>query len=137
MGLPDPDADEIRSDGDEDFVRGVCVTLDIDFDSVEDVFRDGQMKLDRQNYCRIVKVKFVDSASRMVFLKKFRAGKPTDGVYRRTYVRPDMTFRQRQVDKQLSTELNIRRQQDPNLIIRNGQIVPRRTYGGHAPFRGP
>ena len=45
----------------------------------------------------------------------------------RIYVNSDLTPKQQEADRKLRTELKARREEDPNLIIRNGKIVQRRS----------
>lgn len=95
-----------------------------------DVFRNGEVKdstVDGLPYARIVKVKFCSLSAKLTYMKKFRECKPADEKYAKVYVRPDLTFRERVVDKALRDNLFAQRNLNPDsdLIIRRGKIVPR------------
>lgn len=130
VGLPETDKTSIRSDADKEFILGLCEEVGVDQSVVVDIFRNGQVK-DKTSegfeYSRITKVKFSSLSSKLTFMKKFKAAKPTDEAYAKTYVRPDLTFRERLVDKALRDKLFAQRELNPtaDLIIRRGNIVPR------------
>ncbi|MCG8431714.1 MAG: hypothetical protein MJA29_11130, partial [Candidatus Omnitrophica bacterium] len=105
------------------FVDTACSKLNIDSDNVDDVFRDGRaVSGDRS---RIVKVKFKNMRSHRTFLTGFlgiRSELPGGPL---TYVRPDLTYLQRQQDRQLRIELKERREAGENVKISRGRIVPK------------
>lgn len=131
VGLPETDKKSVRSDDDKQFIMGMCDEVGVSRDDVIDVFRNGQVKDDKTpeglEYSRITKVKFSSLSSKLIFMKKFKASKPSDEEYSGTYVRPDLTFRERLVDKALRDKLFAQRELNPtaDLIIRRGNIVPR------------
>jgi len=127
VGLPESDISSKVCAADRKFVDDVCGGLNLNTDSISEVFRDGMIPAGKPSYSRIVKVKFKDSASRLHFLQNFRKAKPTSTVFRATYVRPDMTYRERQADKALTEELKAKRLADPgtDYIIRRGVVIPR------------
>lgn len=136
VGLPESDAQAVRSAGDKDFVLKMAHDIGIDATEVEDVFRDGRSRPDDGNrqYVRIVKIKFKESRSKLNFLKGFARAKDA-GL--RAYVRHDLTFRQRQEDKALKAELHEKRKQYPNddLVIRDGKIISRPHFGARNDYR--
>lgn len=130
VGLPETDTASIRPNGDRQFVDSLATGLSLPTDHITDVFRDGMVKTSddpARPYSRILKVKFGNMTSRIQFLKNFRQSKPPDTKFRGTYVRPDLTARQRAADKILKDELRHRREAEPeaDLIIRRGKIIPR------------
>lgn len=133
VGLPETDKKATRSDADKEFVMGVGDAAGVRREDIVDIFRNGLAKEEKTpgglDYARITKVKFVSLSSKLTFMKKFKGAKPDDDAYSGTYVRPDLTFRERQVDKALRDKLFAQRELDPDadLIIRRGSIVPRGT----------
>ena len=133
VGLPETDTTTLRSDADRAVIEQVLSHLNVPTSDVADVFRDGAVRrpdptaADTRPYSRIVKVKFTNMNSRIKFLTNFRQQKPGETRYSRTYVRPDLTFRQREADKLLRNELMLRREAEPtaDLIIRRGKIIHR------------
>lgn len=129
VALPENDKSRIRCPADKEFVQGVCSSLTLPEDALEDVFRDGQVRSDLNGrpYQRIIKVRFATVDSRGKFLRGFKSICTSRGVY----CRPDLTYHQRQADKLLKAELYRRREaeQNQNLIIVKGKIVERRAQG--------
>ena len=130
VGLPESDKGSPRCDADKAFVHQVAQALDFGPEAISDVFRSGAVREDSQEgmpFARVLKVKFLDQASRLAFLRGFKRGKPSQAAFLKTYVRPDMTYRERQIDRELRAELFRRRQNepDPDLMIFRGKIVKR------------
>lgn len=100
-------------------------------EDIVDIFRNGMVK-DKtadglRDHSRITKVKFSSMSAKLTFMKKFRAEKPDEDKYSGTYVRPDLTFRERAVDNALRDQLFAQRELNPtaDLIIKRGKIIPR------------
>ena len=127
VGLPESDKTKARCDADKNFVHQVAAALDINTNNISEVFRSGAVRQDvpasGYPYARVLKVKFVDRGSRLSFLRGFKGAKPPSAASLKTYVRPDMTFRERQLDRELRTELLRRRLTEPDLVIFRGKIV--------------
>lgn len=134
VGLAEADVDSVRSEGDTDLVNELCDATGTPRSDVIDVFRSGRMpeittdsEGNERLPCRVTKVKFSCSSSRKRFLEKFIEKRPVS--VGKAYVRPDMTFRERQADKSLRNELFARRRVDPSgdWVINRGNIVKRRV----------
>lgn len=130
VGAPETDPTSIRSDTDLSNIHTVCTKLGIPTGDVTDVFRNGVLKEGAgprgMSYSRILKVVFSNPFSRSKFLRGYKRSQEA-GVSSVSYVRPDLTFIQRQEDKRLRDELFQRRRSNPDLdlVIRNGKIVNR------------
>jgi hypothetical protein len=105
-----------------DFVNEACVAMNIERADVADTFRDGKAQGDRP---RIVKVKFSKQASRHKFLVGLRDKRDGLPGAANAWVRPDLTYRQRQADRVLREELKRQRDQGLEVKIHRGQIVPK------------
>lgn len=110
----------------------ICDKVGVKREEIVDIFRNGLVKdktADGKEYSRIVKLKFSSLAAKLIYMKKFRAEKPDDEEYSGTYVRPDLTFRERTADRALRDLLFAQRELNPtaDLIIKRGKIVPRGT----------
>lgn len=72
---------------------------------------------------RILKVRSMNKNYRSAFLKQNYKELGED--FSRLYVRPDLTFEERERDRALKSQLQQRRAEtgNQNLIIRNGEIV--------------
>jgi hypothetical protein len=95
--------------------------------AIKTIYRDGmegRKNVRGEIIPRIIKIKFANKQYREKMLK-FGHYKELGSDFTRAYVRRDMTFEERQHDKELRTELMQRRQTEgnPNLIIRDGGIV--------------
>ena len=104
------------------FVDSACAAMNIDRADVTDTFRDGRSQDDRP---RIVKVKFSKQASRHKFLIGLRDKRAGLTGAENAWVRPDLTWRQRQADRVLRVELKRRRDGGEEVKISRGKIVPK------------
>jgi hypothetical protein len=104
------------------FVDEACAAMNIDRSDVVDTFRDGQSQADRP---RIVKVKFSKQPSRHKFLIGLRSKREDLPGAANAWVRPDLTYRQRQADRILREELKRRRDGGEEVKISRGKIVPK------------
>ncbi len=117
LGLPEnPNASDL------DMMKQVCASVSVSPTSVHEVLRDGPAQPGRP---RILKVKFQDLASRRKFLVGFRGAAQGLAGFGKSWVRPDLTFRERQQDRVLRAELGRRRDAGENVIIKGGKIVPK------------
>lgn len=106
-----------------DVVESACEKLHINRADVLETFRDGRPSADRP---RIVKIKFKNSNSRREFLMGFRNVRSALPGGANAWVRPDLTYRQRQSDFVLRKELYRRKEGgEENLKIHRGKIVAR------------
>jgi hypothetical protein len=128
VGLPETKAlDKEQNQDDMQRIGKYCDALKIDRSSVRKTFRDGQ----RRPGGRIVKVLFDEGCSgdRLTFLKMGRSvmlrDPDIDQLPRKPFVRPDLTFRERQADHALREELKTRKDAGEDVVIRRGEIVPR------------
>jgi hypothetical protein len=124
VGLPEIDIGGIRCEGDMKFVKDIAFKLKIDSAEIKDVFRDGKIR-DAEGgrvFCRIVKVKFDSWSAKMTFLRGFKKSIPGD---LRAYVRHDLTFRERQEERALKSQLVKYREEfkDAEIVIYRGRIV--------------
>lgn len=106
----------------EGVVKGACTALKIDPGDVERTFRDGRR---REDHPRIAKIQFKNGASRHQFLVGFRAVRAGLAGASNAWVRPDLTFAQRQQDQKLREELKRRREAGEEVKIQQGKIVPK------------
>ena len=104
------------------FIDNICDKIGIDPADVADVFRDGRNPPGGR--ARIVKVKFHNLRSRRKFLTGFVGVRSDVPGGTGAFVRPDLTFRQRQLDRSLREELKKRREAGENIKIFRGRIVP-------------
>lgn len=126
-----PEKGDGRSEQNEYDLKAVhkyCDQLQIDPKSVRTTFRDGMKTSGRP---RIMKICFEEGCSqeRFSFLVGAKKRMDTDpelgGLKWKPFVRPDMTFNERQQDKALREQVKELRDQGKDMIIRNGKIVPR------------
>jgi hypothetical protein len=115
IGLPENQDPKI-------FVQTACIKMKVNEADVTDVFRDGKPP---DKGSRIVKIKFQNSNSRHSFLIGFHSARDSFPGAENSWVRPDLTFRQRQADKVLREELKTRRLAGEIIKISRGQIVPK------------
>lgn len=98
-----------------------CRKLDIEPSSVVQTFRDGKS---REGRPRIAKIQFKNHLSRQKFLTGFRGIRGGISGAESAWVRPDLTFRQREADRELRAELTTRRANGESVKIYRGKIVP-------------
>lgn len=112
----------VRNLSDRSFIDS-CDCCEVDKGDILDVFRDGAMRgfIAGHPYSGIIKIKFANRPSKL----KFRRTKRDSTSL--TYVRHDMTARQREQEKALRAELVRQRQENSNadLVIRNEEIIAR------------
>jgi len=137
VGFPVEKSDQMAQRAlDDKKVGDVCQKLGIPQESIQSTFREG-----RDPSKSVLKVCFKDrfvTERRMFLFQGTRALKDTGilGPDSRAYVRADLTWKERQADIALRAELRKRREVPgaPDLVIRNGRIVPR---GGGRPGGRP
>jgi hypothetical protein len=117
IGLPEENPDNLES-----FVYTACDKMNIDRADVVETFRNGQARPGRP---RIAKIKFKNSSARHAFLIGFRGVRGGMAGAENAWVRPDLTYRQRQADRVLLEELQTRRDRGELVKISRGQIVPK------------
>lgn len=103
-------------------VEGACIALKINPADVEGTFRDGRP---REGRPRIAKIQFRNSAARHQFLIGFRSVRSGFPTALNAWVRPDLTFAQRQQDQKLREELKLRREAGEAVKIHQGKIIPK------------
>lgn len=123
IGLPEKEKDE---DGGNDIdslacVKSACTSLRIDPDVVVETHRHGTVG----EKPRIMKITFTDSSARRKFLTGFRDARAGLQHMSTAWVRPDLTFLQRQKDRELRDLLDIEKDKGRDVIIRNGEIIDR------------
>lgn len=106
--------------------------------AIKTIFRDGSSGRKTPAglpVTRILKVRFTNKNYRLAFLKTNYRDLGVD--FSRLYVRPDLTYDEREMDRALKAELQQRRADtgNLNLIIRNGQIIDK-TLWNHGTIRG-
>lgn len=102
-------------------IKSACDKLSIDSCDVITTFRDGKS---REGRPRIAKIQFKNQQSRHKFLVGFRGIRGGVAGAETAWVRPDLTFRQREADRELRAELNTRRTNGEKVKIFHGKIVP-------------
>lgn len=75
---------------------------------------------------RLIKIELKNQDTKNKVTKAAIALNKNKPLAQKIFVNNDMTKKQKEVDKALRDELKIQRETNPNLIIRNGKIVPRR-----------
>jgi hypothetical protein len=103
------------------FINEACNKLSIDRSDIVDFYRDGKPK--DNGYARIMKIKFKHSNARRKFLTGFRDVRVALSLGNTAWVRPDLTWQQRQLDFKLRTELKRRRDNGEQVKISRGEIV--------------
>ena len=122
IGVPEAQSKEPQMRETDDCGTIKSMLNDIDCDAVpREIYRMGARKDSSQ---RPIKVIFANSHATIQVLRNASRLKDHPN-YRRVFIRPSLTPEQRQKDFELRQELRKRRQTDPNLIIRNSQIVSR------------
>ena len=115
---------------DLDDVRTYAKGLQLDPHLIIDCYRLGESQ-PNQHYPRLMKICFVSSVAASQFVK---LPKPTqfksDHQYARVWFRNDMSKEERETDKKLREQLVEKRKMNPNLVIRNGQIVDKSKKSG-------
>ena len=117
IGIPEESDDKLGQ-----YVNDACDKMHIDRADVVETFRDGKPRSGRP---RIAKIKFRNSAARKKFLTGFRGVRNGLSGAENAWVRPDLTYRQRQADRELREELQKRKDQGESVKISRGQIVPK------------
>ena len=102
-------------------IADVCSKVSVDPADVSESHRFGPPNSDGRP--RIMKVRFRNKASRRKFLTGFHSVRAAIPGLENSRVRPDLTFQQRQQDRQLRTELQRRREAGERVKISRGQIV--------------
>ncbi len=105
------------------YLTDVCNKLNIDSGDILESFRDGRPPPGARP--RILKIRFGGHASRRVFLTGYQGVRDRVPGGGRSWVRPDLTFTQRQKDKELRDELSRRRDAGERVKIYRGEIVPK------------
>ena len=103
LGLPESQTPS-DSDGelsDDERVFAFARQMGVDEGSIDETFRDGVRNRDHTRP-RILKVRFNSQGSRSAFLRAFKTISPS----RNCWVRPDLTYQQRERDRQLRKELD-------------------------------
>ena len=131
VGFPEREVSEMEQDRSHlDAVKNVCKELDIPEDSVISTFGDGKKVSGRS---RIMKVCFKErpvSARRLMLTRGtaiLRELPNVSNLQRKPYIRIDMTFKERELDRKLQDDLRAKRNQEPGKqwIIRNFEIIER------------
>ena len=70
VGMPETDKNVLRSESDKDVVLGIAKKLNLDEESITDIFRDGKLRETTdpaRPYSRIMKVKFAHKEGKSAF----------------------------------------------------------------------
>ena len=102
-------------------MNDACAKLSVNRDDISDFYRDGRIK--DNGDARIMKIKFKNSNARRKFLTGFRDARAALTTGNNAWVRPDLTWQQRQQDFALRTELKRRRDRGDQVKISRGVIV--------------
>lgn len=128
VGVPEKERDKKdQKAADVELIKGICDQMDVDFEGIGAIFRDGH----ENRFGRIMKVCFKQgfAQDRLSFMRKFQeAAKKVPilkALHRPPFARPDLTFAQRNADKLLRDELKERRNNGEDVIIRKGRIIDR------------
>jgi hypothetical protein len=132
VGLPERDE---KADWDRIYDMARHAGIDQPDHAIKTTFRDGIAGKRRQNGAvipRIMKVKFINKEYREKFLRTNYRGMGAE--FEHLYVRHDMTYEEREKDRELKAELHQRRtaEANPNLVIRNGRIIDKSIRFSHA-----
>ena len=109
LGLPESqepaESDTVR-------VKEFAERIGVESEAITETFRDGPRS---GNKPRILKVRFADSRSRSAFLREFRSVSPAPSCW----VRPDLSFHQRERDRELRKELDSKN----GRVYQNGRVT--------------
>ena len=100
LGLPETESED-PAESDTSVVNGFATQLGIDSGCIVETFRDGP-KNRNISRPRILKVRFSSQGSRSSFLHGFKAVSPSQ----RCWVRPDLSYHQRERDRLLRKDLD-------------------------------
>lgn len=124
-GLPEPsgaDSSERKSNDEQCFRNLAKAEFKIDDLDIDQIFRLGKRT---ENKSRPLLVRLQDSQARKYILKNAKSLRNSSS-YKNVYVSPDLTPKERKLNKQLYQELKYRKDHgEKDLIIRNGKIVSR------------
>lgn len=130
VGVPEQfDNRQDQNHADLDLVKDLCSKMSVDPEVIRTTFRDGQ-KNDKKAK-RIMKICFKEGCGqeRSTFLRSAtNLVKEVDAFKHMTskpFVRPDLTYKERQKEKVLRAELFVGKENGGDLIIRNGRLIPR------------
>ena len=121
--LPEPSSGTHvqRKDEDNNTVRDIISDLGLNEIVIEDTQRIGKIDLKRP---RLLCVTCSDKASKFDLLRSAKELRKFD-KYRNIFINPDLTFIQREKNRKLRKELEDKREQGLDVIIRAGQVILR------------
>ncbi len=108
---------------DRQVVADICNSLSIPLESVSRVFRDGERVPNRS---RILKVMFTSGSDRQTVLRNgtrlLQQHRAVVGARFKPFVRPDLTFLERQEDAQLQETVKQRRDGGEDVVVYKGKV---------------
>ena len=113
-----------RRDEDKSTVRDIIRDLSLDVFDIEETQRIGKIDSTRKKP-RLLCVTCSDKASKYDLLRSAKELRNID-KYKNIYINPDLTFIQREKNRNLRKELKEKREEGLDVIIKNGQVVLRR-----------
>ena len=134
--LPESDASDIedKKSDDIDKVKSIFSNLEVDYTEISKPTRLGKkMKTDDgKERPRLLRVRVGDvNVKRQALAKAKELKNESNSIWKKVYITPDLTFKEREENRKLRLELNTRRDKgEEDLIIRNRRIVK-----GGRPFR--
>ena len=135
--LPESEAGNIedRKSHDVDQVKSIFSNLEVDYTVISKPTRLGKKMNtdDSKGRPRLLRVRVDDfNVKKQVLAKAKELKDERNSIWKKVYITPDLTFKEREENRKLRTELNARRENgEKDLMIRNGRIVK-----GNRPFRG-
>ena len=138
FGLPESSSSlsEDLQNQDSKLLEDLNKKMNLPSDCVKTFFRLGKKANGRRP--RPLKVVFVDSRSRNDFLQSSTIiSRPTTNAngdgdemspFHRIFIKPDLSPREQEIDKQLRFDLKRRREDGERVVIRGGKIVPQTSF---------
>ena len=104
----------------------LSATLDLPMSNIRSFFRLGSRRHGNNSRPRPIKVVFETELGRDDFLHAAQSLRKHDtgGSFRGVFVKPDLSPREQEIDKNLRDELRARKERGERVIIRRGKIVP-------------
>lgn len=122
---------EQRRLDDQGQVKEMADMLGVPDGDIQSVFRDGMPRKDGTN--RPIKIKFAYKEPRIMFLTKLHTLQKEKAAWEKIWVRPDLSYMERQSDERLRKKLEEIRLRHKDVKIRNGGFVIK-IDDKHVPF---
>ena len=130
-GIPEQTTGTVgeRKMKDEDVVDELADELGITDYKIQDTFRIGK----NLRQPRLLRVTFADVSTKWTFIRKSKRLRDSEN-FKRCFIKPDFTFHERERNKKLREELQQKRKDGKDWIIRNGMIYLRDNQPRHLNF---